>query len=220
MKIIITGATGTAGSEVLRQALADPHVKEICVLSRRKLDVEHDKLTVVLQKDFTDYSKSLKGLEGYDACLWCLGVSQNDVSKKEYIKITYDYAITAAEAMRDLNKKFVFCFLSGQGADSREKSWIRFARVKGQTENDLFVLGKPKVYCFRPAYIHPINTKPKKWFERVAEPITPFLYHFLPFSIVSTVELAKAMLNVARLGNENIILENEDIRKIARGVEQ
>ncbi len=48
MKIIITGATGTAGSEALRQALADPDIVEVLVLARRAPDITDPKLKVAL----------------------------------------------------------------------------------------------------------------------------------------------------------------------------
>ena len=40
--------------------------------------------------------------------------------------------------MASVNPRFTFCFLSGPGADSAEKSRVLFARVKGRTENALF----------------------------------------------------------------------------------
>ncbi|CAN0372781.1 unnamed protein product, partial [Phaeothamnion confervicola] len=150
-----------------------------------------------------------------DACLWCLGISQNDTSKEEYVKITYDYALAAARAMRGSGDNFRFCFLSGAGADTTEKSPILFARIKGKTENALASLARPKAWHFRPGYIHAINTPPKKWFERWLEPLTPLFYRFLPSRIISTVELAKAMLAVARHGSAKTILDNDDIRELS-----
>lgn len=216
MKIIITGATGTAGSEVLRQALADRDIAKILVLARRQPDITDPKLTVALLDDFLDYSSIAPQLAGYDACLWCLGVSQNDVSKQEYEKITHDYAVAAARTMGGINENFRFCFLSGGGADSAEKSFILFARIKGKTENALTRLGHPKTWHFRPGYIHPTGASPRKKLERWIEPLTPLFYRFLPSRIISTVELAKAMLFVAKHGTPRTIFENSDIRNIAR----
>ncbi len=216
MKVIITGATGTAGSEVLRQALADREITEVLVLSRRQPDVADPKLKVAQLDNFLDYSTIAAQLAGYDACLWCLGISQSDVSKEEYVRITYDYALAAARAMSGIGENFRFCFLSGGGADSSEKSLVLFARIKGRTENALTSLARPKAWHFRPGYIHAINSPPKKWFERLIEPLTPLFYRFLPSRIISTVELARAMLVVAKHGSPKTILENDDIRNISR----
>ena len=216
MKVIITGATGTAGSEVLRQALADKDVTGILVLARRPLDVTDPKLRIAVLDDFLDYSAVMPQLAGYDACLWCLGISQTEVSKEDYEKITHDYALAAAQAMQGLGEGFRFCFLSGRGADSAEKSSILFARIKGKTENALTRLGQPKAWHFRPGYIHPITAPPKRRLERWLAPLTPFFYRFLPSHIISTVELAKAMLYVAKHGSSLRIIENDDIREISQ----
>lgn len=216
MKLIITGATGTAGSEVLRQALADEDVTDVLVLSRRPLDIADPKLHVAVIKDFLDYTAVVPQLIGYDACLWCLGISQTEVSKEDYEKITHDYALAAAQAMQGLGEGFRFCFLSGRGADAAEKSSILFARIKGKTENALTRLGQPKAWHFRPGYIHPITAPPKRRLERWLAPLTPFFYRFLPSHIISTVELAKAMLYVAKHGSSLRIIENDDIREISR----
>jgi uncharacterized protein YbjT (DUF2867 family) len=216
MKIILTGATGTAGSEVLRQALADADVTEVLVLSRRPLDIADPKLRVAVLEDFLDYSKVARQFAGYDACLWCLGISQTEVSKDDYEKITFGYALAAAQAMKELGEDFRFCFLSGRGADSAEKSSVLFARIKGKTENALTRLVHPKAWHFRPGYIHPITAPPRRRLERWLAPLTPFFYRFLPSHIISTVELAKAMLYVAKHGSSLRIIENDDIREISR----
>jgi len=216
MKIILTGATGTAGSEVLRQALADPDVTDVLVLSRRPLDITDPKLRVAVVKNFLDYSEVGPQFTGYGACLWCLGISQTEVSKEDYETITYGYALAAAQAMKDLGEGFRFCFLSGRGADSNEKSSILFARVKGKTENSLTGLGQPKAWHFRPGYIHPTTAPPRRRLEQWLAPLTPLFYRFLPSHIISTVELAKAMLYVAKRGSSLRIIENDDIREISR----
>jgi uncharacterized protein YbjT (DUF2867 family) len=217
MTVIITGATGTAGSEVLRRALADPGITDVLVLSRRPLDVANARLKIALLTDFLDYSAIQSQFAGYDACLWCLGVSQTEVSRQDYETITHDYALAAARAMQPCGENFRFCFLSGGGADSAEKSSILFARIKGKTENALTRLGRPKAWHFRPGYIHPVTVPPRRRIERWLAPLTPLIYRFLPSHIISTVELATAMLFVARYGSLKTILENDDIRSLARG---
>lgn len=47
--------------------------------------------------------------------------------------------------LRNLSAGMRFLYLSGEGADTTEKSRIRFGRVKGATENALLALGKPEV---------------------------------------------------------------------------
>ncbi|HET9869995.1 MAG TPA: NAD(P)H-binding protein [bacterium] len=217
MKLVLTGATGTAGSKALEAALADKRVKQVTVLTRRMLATRHAKLKVVLMKDFSDYSKVKKDLKGQDACLWCLGISQNAVPEDEYIRITYDYALAAAKALKAANKKFTFCFLSGDGAATSEKSPMLFGRVKGKTENALGKVGFTRLYHFRPGYIHPTKDQPKKLvYERLFEPLTPLLHRFVPSMIISSADLGKAMVQAACAGAPKTILDNLDILKLAK----
>ncbi len=77
MKIVLTGATGFVGAEVLQQCLANPAISSIVSLSRRPLDsVSDPKLKVVVLKDFTVYDgEVMKELEGAEACIWWVLVS-------------------------------------------------------------------------------------------------------------------------------------------------
>lgn len=56
MRIILTGATGFAGGEVLRQALLDQTISGITSLVRRPSGITHTKLTEIILPNFLDYS--------------------------------------------------------------------------------------------------------------------------------------------------------------------
>ncbi|KEF53769.1 uncharacterized protein A1O9_10170 [Exophiala aquamarina CBS 119918] len=61
------------------------------------------KIEVVTHKDFSQYDgEVLAKLRGADACIWALGVSQNDVDEAAYVAITKDYALAAAKAFSSL----------------------------------------------------------------------------------------------------------------------
>lgn len=214
LKIIVTGATGLAGSEVIRQAILDPGIDSITALVRRPPAIQHPKLSIVLHGNYRDYA-SLSGLfADHDACLWCLGISQTQVPQDEYIRITYDYVVTAAQAMLAVNPDMAFVFLSGAGADSQEKSRTLFARVKGKAENSLKRLPFKKLWIARPGGIIPIHKKDNApFYEKVLGPLYPVLKLLLPGMMISSVELATAMLDLAKHGSEKIIQENVDLKK-------
>ena len=137
MKIIVTGATGLVGAEVLRQAILDETIEEITAIVRRPLTLQHPKIKTIIHQNFLDYSTLSDVFKQHDAFLWCLGISQSQVSKEEYQTITYEYTIEAAKTVLNVNPEMTFLFLSGMGADSTEKSKTLFAQVKGKTENGL-----------------------------------------------------------------------------------
>lgn len=79
IRLILTGATGFVGGEVLRQALDCPEVERVTVLTRRPVELAHPKLLQVIVEDFTDFSQIDADALTADACIWCLGVSQTAV---------------------------------------------------------------------------------------------------------------------------------------------
>lgn len=74
MKIIITGATGTAGQGIVKACLADDRITSILILTRRQVakEVEQDpKVEVIIHEDFSTYPDDLMTkLQGAEACLW------------------------------------------------------------------------------------------------------------------------------------------------------
>ena len=78
MKVVLSGATGFIGSEVLRQCIAHPDITAIVCLARREIPEEvsgkSDKVHTVILKDHKDWSKwseaTRKAVEGADMALW------------------------------------------------------------------------------------------------------------------------------------------------------
>ncbi|MEO8584451.1 MAG: NAD(P)H-binding protein [Flavitalea sp.] len=215
MNILITGATGMVGAEVVRQAIQDPSIENITLLIRRPSEFHDPRVTEVILKDFLNYSSVEYVFANNDACLWCLGISQSRVSKKDYYKITYEYTMAAARAMKKVNPTMSFLFLSGEGADSTEKSPVRFAKVKGQTENGLQKLQLKNLYIFRPGGISPTTrSRTEGWYKKFEIFMVKAMKTILPWAVVSTKQLSKAMLQVAREGFPKIILTHKDIKAL------
>jgi dihydrodipicolinate reductase len=72
-KLLISGATGRIGAQVLEHALSDPNISFVIVLSRRPLPelVRHNRMEIVVLEDFTKYTDEVVAkLSGADGCLW------------------------------------------------------------------------------------------------------------------------------------------------------
>ncbi|MEN9523307.1 MAG: hypothetical protein RL065_1684 [Bacteroidota bacterium] len=217
MKLIITGANGMAGSEVVRQAILNESISEITLIARRSLNISHSKIKTVIHSDFSNYDALKNIFAQHDACIWCLGISQTQVTESEYIKITYDFTIAAAQSMLQSNPNITFLFLSGAGADSSEKSKTLFARIKGKTENELKRMGFKHLFIARPGGIRPMHKKENAaWFEKMLIPLYPIFEFLLPTKFIKSTELAIAMLNIATNGSDLIIHENTDLQKLAK----
>jgi hypothetical protein len=221
MKIIITGATGMVGSEAVRQALADNDITKVVAIVRRPLTIQHPKLDVIIHNDFLDYTSLTDLFKEAGACIWCLGVSQLQVSKEEYIKITHDYAIEAAKAMMTANPSVRFLFVSGVGADNTEQSKTIFAREKGRTENDLKKSGLKNLYIIRPGSIKPVNGYSNVPFAywigyAVIKILYPLVKIASPSFIIKSTEIAKAVLYISKKGDERQLIGNKEMIALSK----
>jgi uncharacterized protein YbjT (DUF2867 family) len=223
MKILVTGSTGLVGAEVIRQATLDKDITEIVALARRPVIIPNlpsspngAKLTTVLHDDFLNYDGLSELFKDCDACLWCLGISQSQVTKEQYHVITYDYAIAAAKAALNANPGITFIFVSGGGADSTEKSKTLFARVKGKTENALKKLPFKRLVIVRPGGIRPTHKNPNtSWVNKLAIPLFPVIEFLAPSAVIWSADLGKAILRLVKQPSDKIVIENPELRKIA-----
>lgn len=217
MNLLITGATGMVGSELLRQAIIDNDVTSITALTRKPLDIQHPKLKTVIHKDFLEYTSLSSLFAGCDVCAWCLGVSQLQVSKEEYHVITYDYTMAAAKAMLAANPKICFVFVSGEGADQSGKAKTLFGRVKGKAEKDLMEMPFEKLIVTRPGAIQPMTKNPGVPFlYKIFYFFYPVFKIIMPSKVITSVELAKAILFAAKTKTGKIILDNKALKDLKK----
>jgi nucleoside-diphosphate-sugar epimerase len=215
MKIVLTGATGFVGSEVLAQLLQRTDVDRVTCLTRRPLAVAAPKLSAVLQADFTSYPDEIaQELAEHDALIWALGGKASDeADPAAYERITCTATHACATAIADrLTHSFRFGYLSGMGADPTETAtfpWQRRTRhLKGRTERSLHALTERhphfRATCFRPGGILPQSTS--SLIDALLAPV-----------VVRIDRLAIAMIDesVRNVAEKYAVLNNSTIRKIA-----
>jgi len=83
-QLIITGVTGMVGEGVMHEALQSPFVSQVLVINRKPCGVSHPKLKEYLLPDFLQPNEIREVVKGYDACLFCLGVSSVGMNADEY----------------------------------------------------------------------------------------------------------------------------------------
>lgn len=215
MRIIVTGATGLVGAEVLRQAIKDSQIEEVIAIARNKPEVEDPKISFIKHDDFLNYSSLETYFKKADAILWCLGISQTQVSKQQYEAITYDYVMACANYCVTTKPTIRFIFVSGNGADRTEKSRTIFRRVKGKAENGLLQRGLKDLYIVRPDAIRPRHkNKRAPFLYKLAYPIFPVIAALTPNKIIWSDKLAVAMLKIAKSAYEKNTLENFELRAL------
>ena len=216
MKIILTGATGFVGAEVLSHLMEKPEITQVTCLSRREVSIQSPKLKTIIHDDFSEYDDALLNrLSDHSACIWALGGKASDLGEpKIFERITHDFTLAFAKGVAlHAKQPFTFCYLSGMGADPTETAWFPWEKLtrhlKGRTEKDLLLLQEQypdfSVHCFRPGGIlpHGLNF----W------TYTP-LAHFT----INVGALADAMFVAAtktELRRKWPIIENGAIKKLA-----
>lgn len=223
LNVILFGASGMVGTGVLRECLLDPEVAKVLVIGRTPLGQTHAKLSELVHKDLADYRAIEAQLAGYDACLFCLGVSAAGMSEADYTRITYDVTIAAAEAILRHSPGLTFIYVSGAGTDTSEKGRAMWARVKGRTENALLKMPFKAAVMFRPGYIQPMHGARSKTalYRRiyvVTKPLFPLFRLLGGKHVTSTESVGLAMVDVAKHGSLKPIVGTKDIEVIARRV--
>ena len=210
MKILIFGATGSAGGAVLEACLDASIVDEVRAITRRPLMHTSSKLRTFLHKDFLDYATVEEAFLTIDACFFCLGISATQVSQDDYRTISYAYPLAAANFLKSKSPGAAFHYISGQG--TRADSRMAWARVKAQAEHDLIDLISAD--CWRPAFI---DTKPSASLPRLYALIQPVGKLLKPFPslYIHGHDLGRAMLQATIENLRGRIIENKEIRQIA-----
>ncbi|KAK3378982.1 hypothetical protein B0T24DRAFT_674813 [Lasiosphaeria ovina] len=223
MKVVLTGATGYIGAELLNQLVQHPEVTSVVVLSRRQLQPTpaSPKVAVVIVDDFLNYGPAvLQAIAGAQACIWSLGkpwIPNSEVARTVSIGYTMTAAraflaesAAAAVAQPGGRQAFRFVYMNGIAAerDQTKRLWYlsEYRRIRGQVENELLALAAEnpdllEAYMMRPGMV--IGT---------AFSVADLAYKLLLPS-VGIVELAKLTVETALHGNKegHTVIDNAEI---------
>ncbi|KAJ7053802.1 hypothetical protein C8F01DRAFT_1221634 [Mycena amicta] len=230
MHVILTGATGLVGTNVLHTCLASPAITKLSILSRRpfQLPASDNNTEIIIHKDYESYPPALiTQLQGADACIWALGVGRGEVAKdEEYIRIMHDFPVAAAKAFSTLGERINFVFVSGEGADPTEQARRLYYKIKGRTEKDLLSLNPSsssdspqspypslRVFNVRPGYVEPTSSQRSTlpFSKRLIHGIASPLFRALQPGFVSPADvLAKVLVQLATENGEPLLLGVDD----------
>jgi len=219
MNVLILGATGMVGQGVLRECLLDAGVTRVVTLGRTPTGESHPKLREIVHGDLLHFASIEEQLRELDACFYCLGASAAGLSEAEYTRINYEMTLAVAETLARLDPDMTFVYVSGTGTDSTERGRTMWARVKGRTENALLRLPFRAAYMLRPGLIIPMHgvrskTRIYRIFYVVLGPLLPTLKKIFPRSIITTEQLGRVMLRLARSGYSKPVLEMADLASL------
>ena len=209
MRLLLFGATGMTGIEVLHLALADPRVTAVTTIGRRATGVQHPKLTEVVHADMLELGPVESHLRQAEPIVHALGVYQNAVPADEFWTVTVGYFEALLATLKRLGVDPRFALMGAQGADPSERSPFRFAKAKGRAERLLMESPLTRKWIFRPGYIKPGRVASRapstEWFSRP-------LYRLFPAIGIDAVDLARVMLEVGIGGSSHTLWTNREMR--------
>ncbi len=148
VRLLLVGATGLVGSQVLQQALAEQRVARVVAPARRAL-ATHPKL-LAPQVDFTQLPEDADWWAA-DAVVCTLGTTMRTAGSREaFRQVDHDFPLAVARLARRHGTP-TFVLNSALGADP--SSPVFYNRVKGEVERDLATLGFASLTCARPGLI-------------------------------------------------------------------
>ncbi len=223
-KVLIFGASGAVGRELVDYFLNSKDYSKITVIVRRKIErwekINQDKLNIILvdSLDFLiDNLSKIKDyipdIETYNSVINTLG-GRVKIGEEEFRKIEYTYVLKSLEICEKYNIPH-FSFCSSNKAD-KNSSFLLW-RVKGETEEEF----KKRKSIKKISVFHPGLLLDRDNDERFGEGLAKWI----PFiSKISVKDVAKAIFlldlkfNSNKLDNEDAyeVLENDEMIKISQ----
>ncbi|MEC8886277.1 MAG: NAD(P)H-binding protein [Pseudomonadota bacterium] len=198
MNILLLGATGVVGQQILAQALHHPRVTQVFTPVRKLMPMKHDKLQQ-FQLDFGHIEAQLPtqiNLKEIDAVLCALGTTMKQAGSKDaFRKVDHDYPLTFAEIAKQ-NHISTYVLNSAMGANA--DSMFFYNQVKGELEQALKDLHFPSLTLVRPGLIDG-NRDEFRLGEKLALNVLRPLNELLPKSwrLSPAQNIAKALLQSA-----------------------
>ncbi|KAF4472860.1 NADH(P)-binding domain-containing [Fusarium albosuccineum] len=142
MKVLIVGATGSIGAEVLRQCLAHPRISRVIVFVRRELPADvsgHSKLESVLVKDFSEWPEEvLRAHSDAVAMVWTMGTYEGSPAVDLEYPLAFQTAMARVLEGQPLKERFRYIHLSGKLSNRNQDQGLWFLdaprKLKGLQE--------------------------------------------------------------------------------------
>ncbi|NDJ59093.1 NAD(P)H-binding protein [Enterobacteriaceae bacterium 4M9] len=169
-RVLLTGATGLVGGELLRLLSQDTRVTQIYAPSRRALPP----LDNVINPCDPQLSDALGVLtEPVDIVFCCLGTTRREAgSKQAFVHADYTLVVDTALVGRKLGAQHMLV-VSAMGANAHSPFF--YNRVKGEMEQALIAQGWPHLTIARPSML--LGQREK---QRLSESLFAPLFRLLP----------------------------------------
>lgn len=194
--VLLAGASGLVGRELLRQLLADDGVAAVHTLGRRELRLQHGKLT----QHVVDFA-ALPALPRADEACIALGTTIKVAgSRHAFRAVDFDAVLAVAEAARAAGASRLGV-VSAMGASARSR--VFYNRVKGEMEDAIARLGFDTLVIARPSLLvgdREALGQPARAGEEIGLKVSRWLGPLLPrdYRPIAAADVASALLEAMR----------------------
>jgi uncharacterized protein YbjT (DUF2867 family) len=208
--VVLAGATGLVGREILQGLLADDSVKAVHALGRRALN-PHPKLT----SHVVDFS-ALPSLPPVDEAYLALGTTIKVAgSQAAFRAVDFDANLAVARAALAAGTRRVG-LVSAMGADARSR--IFYSRVKGELEDALATLKFEGLVIARPSMLvgdREALGQPVRSGERIAMHVGALLGPLIPanYRPIAASKVARALLTRVPTARGRVVLLSGEMQR-------
>ena len=207
MKLMILGATGAVGSQVLDQAQEDGRFETIVAPTRRPLGSPGKTHNPVIPFDLPLPEADWWAV---DAVICCLGTTLKQAgSKQAFYRVDHDLVLACAERARAAGAS-AFILNSALGANPQSRGF--YLRTKGEVEAAVTRMGFERVVLARPSLIDAQREESRPaeklglMASRLLAPMTPKRYR-----PVSANTIAATLLRELTGGSGVVTVESEQM---------
>ena len=200
--VMVAGATGLVGREILAALLADKSVKTAHSVGRRTIDLQHPKLV----QHVVDFA-NLKDLPPVDDVLIALGTTIKVAgSQAAFRAVDFEAVIALARAARAQGATKLGV-VSAMGASAN--SPIFYNQVKGEMEAAVSALGYASVSIAQPSMLagdRAALDQPLRSGEGLALTVSRWLKPLIPanYQSVQASDVAAGLLHAVRAGQPGV----------------
>lgn len=209
--VLIAGATGLVGREVLLGLLSDGSVSSVLAIGRREPEDRHPKLQFLR----TDLPQ-VPALPSIDECYITLGTTIKVAGSQEaFRKVDFDSVVNTAGAAKAAGAKKCGV-VTAMGASA--KSGVFYSRVKGETENALAAIGFDTLVIARPSMLTGDRTalgQPVRGGEELATKFSRVFGALIPanYKSIEAGSVARALLKAVPSSKGHRIMLSGELRK-------
>ena len=212
-RVLLSGATGLVGGQILQWLLDDPTVSQVHVLSRRALEVQHAKLQTHVV-DFRQLPKMLPLDEVYLALGTTIRVAG---SEEAFRAVDFDANLAVAKAGVAAGARRV-ALVSAVGADAN--SSVFYLRIKGELEQALGHLNLAALVIAQPSLLlgdRDALQQPPRLAEKLSTPLMKILAPLFPkrYRPIHARAVAQALVKTLPVASGTVVLQLEAMARIA-----